>query len=201
MKIDMVKTFYERTLDVLVFNLPLIGHSELKLLLVINRITLSENFGSIALSIEDFIKITGMSRKTVIDGMKRLKDLNLICIDKKDKPYKYSINRHEVLKISQIESQSHKEYNRIVSDTSLVEEVNFNRSELPPLGLKVTKIWNQYMSLYFDINVELHKKCIQSTINKHSDTLYNIQKYICKNVDYLYRNEDLYQVFGIKEEE
>tara|TARA_R110000868_G_scaffold408928_1_gene693238 strand:- start:2632 stop:3234 length:603 start_codon:yes stop_codon:yes gene_type:complete len=200
MKIDMVKTFYERTLEVLVFNLPLIGHSELKLLLVINRITLSENFGSVALRIEDFIKITGMSRKTVIDGMKRLKDLSLIYVDKKDKPYKYSINRHEVLKISQIESQSYKEYNRIVSDTSLVEEVNFNRSELPPLGLKLTKLWNQYMSLYLDFNVELHKKCIQSTINKHSNTLIGIENYICDNVDLLYSNNDLYEVFGIKEE-
>ncbi len=196
----MVKTFYERTLDVLVFNLPLLGHSELKLLLVINRITQGENFGSIALSIEDFIKITGMSRKTVINGMKGLKYFNLICIDNKNKPHKYSINRHEVLKISRIESQSYLEYNSIVSDTSIEEEVNFNRSELPLSGLKLTKLWNQYMSLYLDFNDELHKKCIQSTINKYSDALYGIEKYICDNLDLLYSNEDLYEVFGLKGE-
>lgn len=201
MDFNMVKTFYERTLDVLVFNLSLIGHSELKLLLVINRITIGENFGSIALSIEDFMKITGMSRKTVIDGMKRLNDLNLIYIDKKNKPYKYSINRHEVLKISQIESKSYKEYNRIVSDTSIVEEVNFNRSELTPLALKVFKLWNRYMSLYLDFNVELHKKCIQSTINRHSDTLYDMKNYICENVGFLYWNDCLHKIFEIKEEE
>ncbi len=197
-----VKTFYERVLDTLVFNLPKLNNSELKLMLLINHLTVGKNLNSVPLSIDDLGFITGLSRKTLVIGLKRLRSLSLIEVNENEKPFRYSINRLEILKISLIQSEEEKACKSVINSRVVVEEVNRRRIGITPGEGNLFQLWNKYMSIYLNPANELHKKCVQTFMNSVSGekALKALQGYINnENIDLSYTEEDLKELFGVHE--
>lgn len=201
MQESKAKTFFERVLDTLVYNLPKLNNSELKLMLLINHLTVGSNLNSIPLSLDDLGFITGLSRKTLIIGISRLKSLSLIEVDKTDKPFRYSINRTEILKISLIESEEENFCKSVRNSRVVVEEVNRKRLGITPGEGDLFQLWNKYMSFYLNPVNELHKKCVQTYINTVSEekALKAVKGFINNgNVDNSYIEEDLKELFGVE---
>ncbi|MDR9419739.1 hypothetical protein, partial [Gracilimonas sp.] len=71
-------TFYERTIETILFNIDKFGGSELKLLLLINRLTVGADLNAAEIRLKDFEEMTGLSRKTVIKALDKLEKLKLI---------------------------------------------------------------------------------------------------------------------------
>lgn len=202
MQKSKVKTFYERVLDTLVCNLPKLNNSELKLMLLINHLTVGKNLNSAPLSLDDLGFITGLSRKTLVIGLKRLKSLSLIQVNDIEKPFRYSINRPEILKISMIESDEENFCKSIIKNWVVVEEVNRKRIGITPGEEDLFHLWNKYMPIYLNPANELHKKCVQTFINNVSEekALEAIKRFInTENIDQTYTEEDVKELFGVYE--
>lgn len=160
--------FYTRTVDVLVNHLPDLSNSELKLALIISKVTVGANLRTVKISLNDFEALSGLSRKTVIESLSSLKRVELIDKDESQTPHAYSIGRLKVQKLSEIESKPSLLYNRIESKHHMVEKLNLESRNIPSDIKYLMDLWNRHFHKRLETDNEVHLKYIQTFIDTFS---------------------------------
>lgn len=159
-------SFYDRTIDTIINNLSEFTGSELKLMLVIAKLTLPyKSLAEIPIKIDDLMVVCYSSKKTIIQAIKGLVEKEFLIVNRRGGVHGYSLNRSTIFKLSVVDSESENIFERVVFSQSIVEKMKFERSGFPPNLEIAINHWNKYVHVHIDIDNEIHKKCIQYGLN------------------------------------
>ncbi len=159
---QVVKTkFHERIQNTLMGYLPQLSGSQLKCFQIISHLTTRVGIREVALSLDQFEALTGLSRKTVVNSLKELSSFNLVEIDTETRINKYSVRRDKFKQLEKTGSDQEKILNSVINEHQRMEKLHFEDLGFPLETKKIFDLWNTYIYKWLDITNEMHVKCVK----------------------------------------
>lgn len=195
-------TIHERIQNTLISHLREISGSQLICFQIISHLTTRVGNQQVAISLDQFETLTGLSRKTVINSLKKLSSIRLIKINTKNIVNKYSVNRGMFQKLEKNGSKQEKIFKSIINEHHRVEKIHFEGVGFPLEEKKFFDLWNTYIYKWLDITDETHLKYVQRYLKTISiDSLLKATSEMINNIkleEIIIDDSLLVEMFGFK---
>ena len=198
------RTLHERIQDIIIRHLQDLSGSQLICFQVISHLTTRVRTNKVAISLDEFESLTGLSRKTVIKSLKFLLSNSLIGIDNDSdtRINKYSIRRDKLQQLEKKGLDREKILNSVISKHQRIEKLHLEDEAIPLEIKKVFDLWNTYMYKWLDITNEMHVKYVQCYLKNTSvEDLLKAVVYMINSGDFentVFDESDIVELFEFK---